>query len=183
MFGLYPAGPEWVRSFSLADNSASDIQKALVDFAGFNTAIQHQPFGQHRGAVLAQFGQTLLLLATTPGATEVAVTPTVQMQHLLWSYQEGYASQWSSAEIRSLTGYSGWSELLTNARREFSRACDHVSSALDGRLRAPPRAVVSTDLNASFPNEDDDAFYSEMAAVSASLSASLSDAEGVSCGL
>lgn len=179
MFGLYPAGPEWVRSFSLADNTARDIQKSLVDFAGFTSAIQHQPFGQHRGAVLAQFGQTLLLLATTPVAAEVAITPTVQMQHLLWSYQQGYASQWSAAEIRSLTGYSGWPDLLTNARREFSRACDQVSSALDRTLREPQRAVVSTDLNASFPNEDDDAFYSEMAVVSASLSAE----EGVSCGL
>lgn len=35
----------------------------------------------------------LLLLATTPGATELAVTPSVQMQYLLWSYQEEYASQ------------------------------------------------------------------------------------------
>ncbi|SAK86552.1 hypothetical protein AWB75_05848 [Caballeronia catudaia] len=179
MFGLYPAGPSWVRSYSLADNTARDIQKSLVDFAGFTTAIQHQPFGEHRGAVLAQFGQTLLLLATTPGATEVAITPNVQMQHLLWSYQEGYASQWSPAEIRSLTGYSGWSELLLNARREFSRACDYVSSALDGTLRVPQRAVVSMDLNASFPNEDDDAFYAKMAAVSTSLS----DSEGMSCGL
>ena len=52
-----------------------------------------------------------------------------------------------------------------------------------GSLRAPQRAVVGTDLNASFPNENDDAFYSEMAAVSASLSVSLFDAEGTSCGL
>jgi hypothetical protein len=179
MFSLYPAGPEWVRSFPLADKSARDIQKLLVDLAGFTTAIQHQPFGEHRGAVVAQFGQTLLLLATTPGAAEVAITPTVQMQHLLWSYQEGYASQWSAAEIRSLTGYSGWSELLTNARREFSRACEHVASALDGTLRVPERAVVATDVHAPFPNEDDDAFYSQMA----SLSASMSDSERLSCGL
>ena len=68
------------------------FKSSLVDFAGFTSAIQHQPFGQHRGAVLAQFGQTLLLLATTPGAAEVAITPTVQMQHLLWSYQQGYAT-------------------------------------------------------------------------------------------
>ncbi|WP_321794769.1 hypothetical protein [Caballeronia sp. J97] len=177
MFGLYPAGPEWVRSFSLANNAARDIQKSLVDFAGFTPAIQHQPFGHDRGAVLAQLGQTLLLLATTPGATEIAITPSVQMQHLLWSYQEGYASQWSAAEIHGLSGYSGWSELLTNARREFSRACDHVSAALAGTLCAPicapQRAVVAADLNASFPNEDDDAFYAQMAAV----------VEGASCGL
>lgn len=183
MFGLYPAGPEWVRTFSLGDNTARDIQKLLVDLAGFTAAIQHQPFGQHRGAVLAQFNQTLLLLATTPGVTEVAITPTVEMQHLLWSYQEGYASQWSVEEIRSLTGHTGWSELLTNARREFSRVCDHVSSALDGTLLATKLAVVPVDVNASFPNEDDDAFYLQMAAMSASQSASLSNSEDLSCGL
>ena len=94
-----PRWSEWVRSFSLADNSARDIQKSLVDHAGFTAAILHQPFGKTVALSLAQFGQTLLLLATTPGATEVAVTPTVQMQHLLWSYQEGYASsglRWKS---------------------------------------------------------------------------------------
>ncbi|MDR5826098.1 hypothetical protein [Caballeronia sp. LZ043] len=169
MFGLYPAGPEWVRAFALGDCAAGDVQKALVDCAGFTIAIQHQPFGQHRGAVLAQFGQMLLLLATTPGTAEVAVTPTVQMQHLLWSYQQGYASQWSAAEIRSITGYSGWPELLTNARREFSRACDYVSSAMDGTLRVPERVAVATELNTSFPDDEDDAFYAEMAAVAASL--------------
>ncbi|SAK81880.1 hypothetical protein AWB78_03962 [Caballeronia calidae] len=179
MFGLYPAGPNWVRTFALGDCSSRDLQKSLVDLAGFTAAIQHQPFGQHRGAALAQSGQTLLLVATTPGACEVAVTPTVEMQHLLWSYQEGYASQWSAAEIRSLTGHSGWPELLTNARREFSRFCDQVAAALDGTLQAPPRAIASADINAPFPNEDDDAFYAQMAAMSASMSAP----EDLSCGL
>ena len=182
MFGLYPAGPNWVRSFALGDCSSRDLQKSLVDLAGFTAAIQHQPFGQYRGAVLAQFGHTLLLVATTPGACEIAVTPTVEMQHLLWSYQEGYASQWSPAEIRSLTGHSGWSELLTNARREFGRVCDSVAAALDGTLQAPKSAVQSMPsvvMNEPFPNEDDDAFYAQMAAMSASMSVS----EDVSCGL
>jgi hypothetical protein len=181
MFGLYPAGPEWTHTFALSDCSSRDLQKSLVELAGFTAAIQHQPFGQHRGAVLAQAGQTLLLLATTPGASEVAITPTVEMQHLLWSYQEGYASQWSAAEIRSLTGYSGWSELLTNARREFSRACDQVAAALDGTLQAPKapvRSVPSAVVNERFPNEDDEAFYSQMAAMSAAMSVS----EDLSCG-
>jgi hypothetical protein len=175
MFGLYPAGPTWVRTFALGDCSPRDLQKALVDWAGFTAAIHHQPFGQHRGAVLAQFGRTLLLLATTPDACEIAVTPTVEMQHLLWSYQEGYASQWSVAEIHSLTGFSGWSELLMNARREFGTVCDQVAAALDGTLQAPPRAIASADLNEPFPNEDDDAFYSQMAQTvqTAAMSASM----------
>ena len=50
MFGLYPAGPNWVRTFALGDCSSRDLQKSLVDLAGFTAAIQHQPFGQHRGA-------------------------------------------------------------------------------------------------------------------------------------
>ncbi|SAL84808.1 hypothetical protein AWB67_06776 [Caballeronia terrestris] len=181
MFGLYPAGPSWVRTFALGDCSSRDLQKSLVDLAGFTAAIQHQPFGQYRGAVLAQFGQTLLLLSTTPGACEAAVTPTVEMQHLLWSYQEGYASQWSAAEIRSLTGHSGWSELLTNARHEFSRTCDQVAAAVDGTLQPPiaVHAVPCLVMNEPFLNEDDDAFYSQMAAMSASMSVS----EDLSCGL
>ncbi|CAB3807984.1 hypothetical protein LMG28614_06706 [Paraburkholderia ultramafica] len=145
MFGLYPAGSEWVRTFAMADQTMRDIQKSLVDHAGFAAAILHQPFGEHRGAVMAQSGQILVLSATTPGTVHLSVTPTVQMQHLLWSYREGYATQWSAMEIRSLTGYAGWDELLTRARREFSRACESVTAAIAGTLQTPVAAVARSD--------------------------------------
>ncbi|MFM0416913.1 hypothetical protein [Paraburkholderia aromaticivorans] len=167
MFGLYPAGSEWVRVFAMEEQPMRDIQKSLVDHAGFAGAILHQPFGEHRGAVMAQSGQILVLSSTTPGAAQVAVTPTVQMQHLLWSYGQGYATQWSAMEIRSLTGYAGWDELLTSVRRDFSRACESVATAIAGTLPPPVvKAAESDPMNESFPNEDDDAFYSRMAAMS-----------------
>ena len=167
MFGLYPAGSEWVRTFAMDDQDMRDIQRSLVDHAGLTAAILHQPFGQQRGAVMAQSGQILVLSDTTSGARQIAVTPTVQMQHLLWSYREGYATQWSATEIRSLTGYAGWDELLTRARREFSRACESVAAAIAGTLRGPAVTEVSAGpINEPFPNDDDDAFYAQMAAIS-----------------
>ena len=167
MFGLYPAGSDWVRAFAMDDQPMRDIQKSLVDHAGFAPAILHQPFGEYRGAVMAQSGQILVLSATTPGTAQLAVTPTVEMQHLLWSYREGYATQWSALEIRSLTGYAGWDELLTRARREFTRACESVAAAIAGTLQPPVVTTARTDpMNEPFPNEDDDAFYSRMAAMS-----------------
>ncbi len=92
------------------------------------------------------------------------------------------------SEIRSLTGHSGWPELLTNARREFARACEYVSSALDGTWQLPSRLVESESVEESIAvvagmngsRHDDDTFYSQMAALSASLSAQ--DAEGKGLG-
>ena len=167
MFGLYPAGSDWVRTFAMDDQVMRDIQKSLVEHAGFAAAILHQPFGEHRGAVMAQSGQILVLSATSSGTAQLAVTPTVEMQHLLWSYREGYATQWSAMEIRSLTGYAGWDELLTRARREFSRACESVAAAIAGTLQSPVVAVARVDpMDEPFPNEDDDAFYGRVAAMS-----------------
>jgi hypothetical protein len=166
MFGLYPAGSEWIRLFAMEEQPMRDIQKSLVDHAGFAGAILHQPFGEHRGAVVAQSGQILVLSSTTPGTAQLAVTPTIQMQHLLWSYGQGYATQWSAMEIRSLTGYAGWDELLTRARREFSHACDSVVAAIAGTLRPPVVTADRSDaMNEPFPDEDDEAFYSRMTAM------------------
>lgn len=166
MFGLYPAGSDWIRTFASEQRPAREIQKSLVDHAGFTAAIFHQPFGEHRGAVVAQFGKVLVLSATTPGLTDIAVTPTVEIQHLLWSYREGFATQWSSLEIRTLTGYSGWDELLINAKREFMRVCECVSAAIDGTLEAPQlveRVEQAYDtVHVPFPNDDDAAFYADV---------------------
>jgi hypothetical protein len=177
MFGLYPAGSEWVRVFALDDQDERDIQKSLVDHAGFTPAILHQPFGKDRGAVLAQSGPMLVLRATTPGSNQIVVTAAVEMQHLLWSYHTGMATQWSPMEIRTLTGYVGWDELLTCARREFARACEKVEAAIAGKLHAPVAVAERVDpMVEPFPDDDDVAFYSRMAAMSESMEVS-------SCGL
>ena len=166
MFGLYPAGSDWIRTFASEQRPAREIQKALVDHAGFTAAIFHQPFGEHRGSVVAQFGKVLVLSATTPGITNIAVTPTVEIQHLLWSYREGFATQWSAMEIRTLTGYSGWDELLTSAKREFTQVCECVNAAIDGTLEAPKQVerveqTVNT-VHEPFSNDDDAAFYANV---------------------
>ena len=168
MFGLYPAGSDWIRTFASEQRPAREIQKSLVDHAGFTAAIFHQPFGEHRGAVIAQFGKVLVMSATAPGICNLAVTPTVELQHLLWSYREGYATQWSAMEIRTLTGYSGWDELLISARREFAKVCEFVGAAVDGTLTAPrlPEPVVPSvhgTVHESFPDDDNDAFYAQLA--------------------
>ncbi|TFE36904.1 hypothetical protein E2553_45575 [Paraburkholderia dipogonis] len=173
MFGLYPAGSDWARIFANDDQDIRDVQKSLVEHAGFTAAILHQPFGKDRGAVLAQSGQMLVLSATTPGASQVVVTPAVEMQHLLWSYHTGMATQWSPMEIRTLTGYAGWDELLTCARREFARACEKVEAAVVGKLQAPGVAVARVDpMNEPFPDDDDIAFYSRMASMAEGMEVS-----------
>jgi len=164
MFGLYPAGSDWIRTFASEKFGARDIQKSLVEHASFTAAIFHQPFGEHRGAVVAQFGKMLVLSATTPGAAAIAVSPTVELQHLLWSFREGYATQWSSLEIRTLTGYTSWDELMTCVQREFSLVCDQVERAVAGTLTAPP--VPEVTVQTSFPDDDNDAFYLQMAELS-----------------
>jgi hypothetical protein len=181
MFGLYPAGSDWIRTFASEQRPAREIQKALVDYASFTAAIFHQPFGEHRGAVVAQFGKVLVLSATTPGITNIAVTPTVEIQHLLWSYREGFATQWSAMEIRTLTGYSGWDELLTSAKREFTQVCEYVNAAIDGTLEAPKKVerveqAVNT-VHEPFPNDDDAAFYANV------MQMSQQSLEYPSCGL
>jgi hypothetical protein len=84
-------------------------------------------------------------------------------------------------EIRSLTGYAGWDELLTRARREFSRACDNVAAAIAGTLGHPVAEPRHADpMNEPFPDDDDDAFYAGMAAMSDPMSGVM---EVPSCGL
>ncbi|MFT4510549.1 hypothetical protein [Caballeronia sp. 15711] len=164
MFGLYPAGAAWVRTFATEKFSARDIQKSLVDHAQFIAGIFHQPFGEQRGAVAAQLGKILVLSTPHGNATQFAVAPNVELQNLLWSFEKGFSTQWSAVEIRALTGYSGWDEFLIGVRHEFAAACEAVQKAVNGTLEAPP-APEST-VHESFPDDDNDAFYAQMAELS-----------------
>ena len=156
MFGLYPAGSSWVRHYN-ATAMARVLQQDLVKHAGFTAGIFHQPFGADRGAVLAQRDSCLVLTDSTESEKpELVVVPDVEMQNLLWSFNSGYASQWSGRELKALTGCDGWDSLLTHTAASFQKVCDDVQKAVDGTLVKPaeppkPDPVVA----ASFHNDED----------------------------
>lgn len=134
MFGLYPAGAQWVRHFS-ANRPPRDIGKVLTVHAGFNAGIFHTPFGELRGAVIAQSGRFLILAATVNVAhAELAVVPDVQMQNLLWSFETGYANQWGPRELLALTGVDNWNQLIQRTSAEYAAVCKTVGEAVDGSL-------------------------------------------------
>ncbi|BCF95257.1 hypothetical protein [Paraburkholderia largidicola] len=134
MFGLYPAGAQWVRHFS-ANRAPRDIGKVLTVHGGFNAGIFHTPFGEHRGAVIAQSGRFLILAAVVNVANaELAVVPDVQMQNLLWSFETGYANQWGPRELLALTGVDNWDGLIRRTSAEYAAVCKTVEGAVDGAL-------------------------------------------------
>lgn len=134
MFGLYPAGAQWVRHFS-ANRAPRDIGKVLTAHAGFTAGIFHTPFGEHRGAVVAQSGRFLILTAAVNAApAQLAVVPDVQMQNLLWSFETGYANQWGPRELLALTGIDNWDGLIRRTSSEYAAVCKSVEEAVDGSL-------------------------------------------------
>jgi hypothetical protein len=156
MFGLYPAGSDWIQHVS-ADRPAREVRKLLTDHAAFSAGMLHQPFGAGRGAVLAQKGSFLLLAESIDAeAADLAVVPDVQLQNLLWSFSKGYANQWSDRELKLLTGCQDWDALLKKARADFAAICAAVTAAADGSLGKPveppaPDRVLSSPL----PDDDD----------------------------
>ncbi len=134
MFGLYPAGAQWVRHFS-AKRAPRDIGKVLTAHAGFSAGIFHTPFGEHRGAVIAQSGRFLILAAAVNvDQSDLAVVPDIQMQNLLWSFETGYASQWGPRELLALTGVDNWDGLIRRTSSEYAGVCKTVEEAVDGSL-------------------------------------------------
>ncbi|CAE6837041.1 hypothetical protein R69658_06551 [Paraburkholderia aspalathi] len=162
MFGLYPAGSNWVRHYN-ATASARLLQQDLVNHARFTAGIFHQPFGAERGAVLAQRDSCLVLTNSIDSdQPELVVVPDVEMQNLLWSFNSGYANQWGSRELKVLTGCDNWDGVLKHAAAQFAKVCDDVQRAVDGTLVKPaPAETASVDarpdpvLSASFSNDDD----------------------------
>lgn len=147
MFGLYPAGAQWVRHFS-ANRAPRDIGKVLTGHAGFSAGIFHTPFGEHRGAVVAQSGRFLILAAAiNVGQAELAVVPDVQMQNLLWSFETGYANQWGPRELLALTGVDNWNQLIQRTSAEYAAVCQSVSDAVDGTLEK--RAIDAAEAAAA----------------------------------
>ncbi|MBB5511167.1 hypothetical protein [Paraburkholderia atlantica] len=134
MFGLYPAGTQWVRHFT-ANRSPREIQKVLTDHAGYRASIFHLPFGEHRGAVIAQSDRFLILTAAVNAATaDLAVVPDVQLQNLLWAFNTGYANQWGSRELLALTGVDNWDALIRRTSAAYAAVCRTVGEVVDGSL-------------------------------------------------
>lgn len=162
MFGLYPAGPAWVRHFN-ATSSATDIQQLLVKHAGFTAALFHQPYGVARGFVIAvRHGFVVMVHERDAAELELVVAPDVEMTNLLWSHSHGYASQWSARELKALTACESWEKLLKLSGTRFAAACTALERAIDGTIAPPaPEAVVAAPVavdrivSSSFPDDDD----------------------------
>lgn len=136
MFGIYPAGARWVQLFS-ASNDATTLQKRLVEHGDCTTALFHEPFGARRGVTIAQRKNFVVLVDSTDAdSPEIAVVPDVQLQYLLWSFDIGYAGQWSAREIKSLTGCADWDSLLKEASSSFAQLSETVRLAIAGTLGA-----------------------------------------------
>ncbi|WP_028218887.1 hypothetical protein [Paraburkholderia oxyphila] len=155
MFGLYPAGPDWVQHFD-PTSTARNIQQLLVKHAGFTAGLFHQPYGDARGTVIAVRRNFVVMCAELEADTpELVVAPDVALTNLLWSHSSGYASQWSPRELKALTGCNSWDMLLNCAGTWYREACSAVERAIDGTIvpAAPPPVdpVIATPL----PDDDD----------------------------
>ncbi|MCK4120430.1 hypothetical protein ACI2UK_24325 [Ralstonia nicotianae] len=129
---LYPAGPEWARCF-VSELPASELAACLVKSHGFTRATFFTPFGPGRGAVIAKRDHMLAMaVQSNDEATVYTVAPSVELQNLLWSFSNGYASQWSERELHALTGCASWQEVLDLAACQFAAAVRSVERAVGG---------------------------------------------------
>ncbi|WGS55053.1 hypothetical protein LFL96_36875 (plasmid) [Paraburkholderia sp. D15] len=157
MFGLYPAGSNWVRHFNAAA-SARMLQHDLATYARFTAGIFFEPFGVERGAVIAQRDCCLVLAdAINADEPEIVVVPDVEMQNLLWSFNSGYANQWSGRELKALTGCGSWDQVLKQASAQFAKVCDDVEKCIAGEfVKASTLVAANPDpsVPVSFYNDD-----------------------------
>ena len=148
MFGLYPAGVRWAQTFT-ASTDAKSLQKLLVEHGGCTAALFHQPFGVQRGAVIAQRdGLFVMTHVVEADEAEIVVTPGVELQNLLWSFDSGYSGQWSGRELQILTGCSDWDSVLKQTSDAFRRLCGMVEAAVAGTLSKPvsrPEPTLSVE--------------------------------------
>jgi len=130
---VYPAGPQWTRTFEAA-LTASELARRLCEAHGFQEANLYEPFGHGRGAVIAKCGHLLVMaLHTDDGKTWFSLTPTKELQDLLWSFSNGYASQWTTLELKLITGCDNWDALLMLAGKQFASAESSVDRAILGK--------------------------------------------------
>lgn len=144
MFGIYPAGDQWVRRIA-SDRAAQDIQSLLTEKAGFKSHHQHEPFGVNRGRVLASHQGFLVMVEKSVSDVELLVVPDLEIQRLLWAFNHGYSQQWSDRELKILTGQSSWPDLLEDVSRRFKWTYSLVEQAVAGTLVAQKAVVTEAD--------------------------------------
>lgn len=129
---LYPAGPDWAHTFQ-TDMAAPALAARLAAAHGFARSTLFQPFGAGRGTVVAQRDHLLVLAVhAADGQHWYEVTPSLEMQNLLWSFSHGYASQWSTLELKALSGCTVWPDVIALARRQFAAAVRSLERAIAG---------------------------------------------------
>lgn len=135
MFGIYPAGPQWMRQLT-SSVSALVLKGRLKDLAGMSAGNLAEPFGPHRGAVIAENNGFLVLANKISDTTEVVVVPDVKLQYLLWSFNTGNADQWAGREIKIMTDgkLETWDALLVEATHTFRWTVSLVEQAIAGTL-------------------------------------------------
>lgn len=142
---LYPAGPDWAHTFETAIG-ASALASRLADAHGFTRSTLFQPFGAGRGTVIAKRDHLLVLAVHAADDQHwYEVTPSLEMQNLLWSFSHGYASQWSALELRALCGCTAWPDVIALARQQFAAAVRSLERALAG-LPERDAATVAPDM-------------------------------------
>ena len=138
---LYHAGPAWARTFEV-EMPQSDLANRLCSDHGFLRGMLFQPFGMNRGAVIATREHMLVMaLGTDTGATWFSVAPAKEIQDLLWSFSNGYASQWSARELKALSGCEDWQALQLAVRGQFAAAVRSVERAIAGKPEHDPRPI------------------------------------------
>lgn len=157
MFGIYPAGYQWTRLIS-SKRPASEIACVLRDKAGFTGHELHEPFGQYRGAVFASHQGFLVMVEADTSDTDLVVVPDVQLQNLLWSFNNGYSTQWSDREIKILTGLASWDDLLVDVAKRFRWTCSMVEQAVAGTLEKAPDPTKSDSASSEIDEYDSESW-------------------------
>ncbi|WP_020423678.1 hypothetical protein [Cupriavidus sp. WS] len=119
----------------------ADLVARLCDNHSFVRGAQFQPFGPNRGAVVAVRAHMLVMVLHTEGGTTwLSVAPSKEIQDLLWSFSNGYASQWSAMELKALSGCDDWNALQAMAHGQFAAAVRSLERAIAGmpEYDAPP---------------------------------------------
>jgi len=129
---LYPAGPDWAQTFE-STIPTSELAARLTDAHSFTRSTLFQPFGAGRGAVIAQRDHLLVLAVHAADDQHwYEVTPSLELQNLIWSFSHGYASQWSALELKALCGCTAWRDVIALARQQFAAAVRSMERALAG---------------------------------------------------
>ncbi|CAG2159767.1 hypothetical protein [Cupriavidus numazuensis] len=129
---LYHAGPQWAQIFE-ADLTQSELATRLCTDHGFVRGALYEPFGPGRGAVVAQRDHMLVMALCAEGnRTWFSVAPSKEIQDLLWSFSNGYASQWSPLELKAISGCEDWGALQQRVHKQFAQVVRSVERAIHG---------------------------------------------------